>query len=74
MMTEILAVILLVVVAPIWILAHYATAWRNARLLSREHERVLVELTELAQRMEARMDTLERILETDPSPRAGGTS
>jgi len=65
MLLTVLAIVLAVVVAPIWIVAHYATSWRAARLLSREHERTLVELSELAQRMEARMDILERILDTD---------
>lgn len=73
MMLTILAILLAVIVAPIWIVAHYATSWRSARMLSREHERILVELSELTQRMEARMDTLERILDADaPGWRARG--
>ncbi len=65
MMIAILGILFVVVVAPIWIVAHYATTWRTGRMLSREHERALAELAELAQRLEARMETLERILDTD---------
>jgi phage shock protein B len=60
-----LGILLLVVVAPIWIVAHYATKWRTARILSRDQERVLLELYEHAKRMEQRMDNLERVLDAD---------
>lgn len=64
-MGALLAVLLLVVVAPIWIVAHYATRWRSTRLLSRDQERTLAELYESARRMEERMDSLERILDAE---------
>lgn len=60
-----LGILLLVVVAPIWIVAHYATRWRTARILSRDQERILAELHENARRMEDRMDSLERILDSE---------
>ncbi|MDQ2801736.1 MAG: envelope stress response membrane protein PspB [Pseudomonadota bacterium] len=60
-----ISVLFLVVVAPIWIVAHYATRWRTARALSREHEQVLGELYEAAQRMEDRAESLERILDAE---------
>jgi phage shock protein B len=59
------AVLFLVIVAPIWIVAHYGTRWRTARMLSREQEQLLAELHETAQRMEARVESLERILDTE---------
>jgi phage shock protein B len=62
---SLLAILLLVVVAPIWIVAHYATQWRTARILSRDQERILTELYDSAQRMEERMDSLERILDSE---------
>jgi phage shock protein B len=60
-----IAVLLLVVVAPIWIVAHYATRWRTARMMSKEQERILGDLWELAQRMEQRVDSLESILDSE---------
>lgn len=58
-------VLFLVVVAPIWIVAHYATSWRTARIMSKEQERVLGELWETARRMEDRVESLERVLDAE---------
>ncbi|MHA1566099.1 MAG: envelope stress response membrane protein PspB [Alphaproteobacteria bacterium] len=58
-------VILLAVVAPVWILAHYVTKWRSAKTISGEDEKLLLELWESAERMEGRIGTLERILKSD---------
>jgi phage shock protein B len=66
MMIPILGILFVLVVAPIWIVAHYATQWRTGRMLSREHERALAELAELATRLEARMGALERALGPEP--------
>ncbi|MDE2581698.1 MAG: envelope stress response membrane protein PspB [Rhodospirillales bacterium] len=65
MMLWVIGLLFVVVVAPIWIVAHYATNWRTARMLSREHERTLAEIWDLTQRLEGRMETLERILDAD---------
>ena len=61
----VIGLLFVVVVAPIWIVAHYATSWRTARMLSREHERTLAEIWDLTQRMEQRMEALERALDAD---------
>ena len=58
-------VIFLVVVAPIWIIAHYLTRWRSAKSLSSEEEKMLAELWEGADRMEGRIKNLESILDID---------
>lgn len=59
----VLGILFLVVVAPIWIVAHYLTAWRAARSLSRDDERALGEMWDTAQRLQERIDTLERVLD-----------
>lgn len=61
----VLGILFLVVVAPLWILAHYLTRWRSARALSVEDERALGELWSAAQRMEARLGNLERVLDAE---------
>ncbi len=61
----VLGAILLLVVAPIWIVAHYLSRWRAARGLSREDERRMAEMWEAARRMEERVTTLERILDAE---------
>jgi phage shock protein B len=58
-------IILLAVVAPIWIIAHYATRWRAAKTLTGEDEKLLQELWESASRMEGRIRTLEKILDAE---------
>ena len=74
MMTFVLGIIFLVIVAPIWIVAHYLTRWRSARKLSAADERSLAELHDAAGKMEARLAALERVLDTETSgqTRAGG--
>ncbi len=64
-MSIVIAVLLLVVVAPIWIVAHYSTRWRTARMMSKEQERVLGDLWELAQGMERRVESLETSLDAE---------
>jgi phage shock protein B len=61
----ILGIVFLVIVAPIWIIAHYLTRWRAARRLSGEDEKTLGELWQSARRMEARIEALERVLDAE---------
>lgn len=58
-------IIFLVIVAPIWLVLHYVSRWRSSRTLSREDERMLVDLWESAKRMEHRIQTLEKILDAE---------
>ena len=60
-----LLIVFLIFVAPIWIIAHYVTRWRTAKVLSAEDERMLAELWEMAPRLESRINTLERILDAE---------
>ncbi|MGH6897593.1 MAG: envelope stress response membrane protein PspB [Geminicoccaceae bacterium] len=64
-MLEVPLILFLVIVAPIWIIAHYVTRWRLAKTLSPEDEKQFAELWRMAERMEERIDSVERILETD---------
>lgn len=62
---EVPLIIFLAVVAPLWIIAHYATAWRKAKSISANDEQLLEELYGSAERMEARIGTLEKILDAE---------
>ncbi len=62
-----LGIIFLLVVAPIWIIAHYATRWRAARRLSGEDEKALAEIWQSARRMEARIEEAETMTWTNSS-------
>jgi phage shock protein B len=61
----ILLALFLTVVAPLWILFHYITKWRSHRGLSAQDERLLGELWDTANRLEARVHTLERVLDAE---------
>ena len=64
-MSELLSIIALTVVAPIWIVSHYVTKWRLAKGLSNDEAQTLEDLWQIAQRMESRVKTLEAILDAN---------
>jgi phage shock protein B len=64
-MLQVPLILFLVIVAPIWIIAHYTTRWRMAKTLSPEDEKQFAELWQTAERMEQRIDSIERILEAE---------
>jgi phage shock protein B len=64
-MSDVMGIIFLTVVAPLWIFFHYVTKWKQAKGLSREDEKMLAELWESAKRMESRINTLETILDSE---------
>ena len=64
-MLEVPLILFVVVVAPIWIIAHYTTRWRMTKTLTPEDEKQLAELWQIAERMEERMGNLERILDAE---------
>lgn len=67
-MTTILSIaitVFLLVIAPIWIGAHYLTRWRVAKSLSPADEDRLAQMWTIAERLEDRLDVIERILEED---------
>ena len=64
-MLEAPLIVFLVVVAPIWIVAHYVTRWRMAKTLSPEDEKQFANLWKTVERMEERMGNIERILDAE---------
>lgn len=71
----ILAVLFLTVIAPLWIIFHYVTKWRSQRGLSVHDERLLADLWETANRLENRVQTLEKVLDAEaPQWRSRGQS
>ena len=59
------AILFFLLVLPIFLVLHFITKWRQSREFSRDDERMLEDLWELSQRLEDRLETLERILEDD---------
>lgn len=59
------AIIFMVIVAPVWIIFHYVTRWRIAKTLSSDDEQMLSELWHSANKMEDRIRQLEKILDAE---------
>jgi len=62
---DVVFVLLLVVVAPTWIVFHYITKWRSSKTMSGEDEKLLQDLWESATKMETRINHLEHILDDE---------
>lgn len=48
-----------------WIILHYITRWKTAATITTDDESLLEELYSLAKRLDARMDTVERLVASD---------
>ena len=58
-----IAVILFIAIpAPLFIVLHYITKWKQSREMSSDDEQMLEDLWKLSQRLEERLNTLETIL------------
>ena len=58
-------ILFLVIVAPIWLILHYATRNSANKRLSTKDEDLLEDLHQSARKMEERLQSLERILDAD---------
>ena len=65
MMSEVIPVLFITVCLPLWIIFHYLTKWKMSKGLSPEDEKMLSEVWESTNRMEERINTLERILDIE---------
>jgi phage shock protein B len=48
-----------------WIILHYVTRWKSGQGISQQDEALLDELHDLARRLDARLDSVERIIAID---------
>ena len=51
--------------APLFIVLHFITKWKQSREISSGDEEMLEDLWRLSQRLEERLETLETILDND---------
>lgn len=71
-MGETIAILLVTICLPLLIIFHYVTKWKTSKGLTPEDEKMLSEIWESVNRMEDRINTLERILDIEaPSWRRG---
>jgi phage shock protein B len=45
-----------------WMILHYLTKWKSGRGISQQDEMLLDDLHEMARRLDARLDSIERII------------
>lgn len=64
-MGELIPILFLTVVVPVWIVFHYITKIKTSKGLTAEDEKMLSEVWESTNRMEERIKTLERILDIE---------
>ena len=64
-LTTLTVILFLTVLAPLIIILYFITKWRQTREISSDDERMLEDLWTLSQRLEDRIETLERILDDD---------
>jgi phage shock protein B len=58
-------IVLIAIPAPLFILLHFITKWRQSREISGGDERLLEEMWQLSQRLEERLESLETILDSE---------
>lgn len=67
-MGELIAIAIIVFIAipaPLFIILHFITKWKQSREMSGGDERMLEELWQLSTKLEDRMDALETILDNE---------
>jgi len=62
---ETISVMGILFIALPWIILHYITKWKTAATITTDDETLLDELYGLAKRLDARMDTVERLVASD---------
>jgi phage shock protein B len=58
-------IVFIAVPAPLFIVLHFITKWKQSREISGGDEKMLEDMWLLAQRLEARLESLEEILDSD---------
>lgn len=60
-------IVFIAIPAPLFIVLHFITKWKQVREISGGDEKLLEDLWQLAQRLEERLETLEVILDSETS-------
>ena len=58
-------IVFIVIPAPIFIVLHFITKWKQSREISGGDEKMLEDMWLMSQRMEERLETLETILDDE---------
>jgi len=61
----VLAIIFMVVIAPLFVIMHYTTKWKATKGLSDDEHQMLEDLWKQSQAMQSRVNALETILDSE---------
>ena len=64
-LTSIAIIVFLTIPVPMFIALHFVTKWKQAREITGGDEKMLEDMWSLSQRLEDRLETLERILDSE---------
>jgi len=64
-MSEVIPILMVTICLPLWIIFHYITKMKMSKGLSPEDEKMLSEVWDSANKMQERINTLERILDIE---------
>lgn len=59
------AILFMVIVAPLWLIFHYKTMWKNQKQNGTTDEKSFKEMWGVAQRLESRVANLEKLLDAE---------
>ncbi|WP_374311553.1 envelope stress response membrane protein PspB [Dongia sp.] len=59
------AILFMVIVAPLWLIFHYKTTWKNQKANGDAEEKSVKEMWLVAQRLENRVANLEKLLDAE---------
>ncbi|WND03359.1 envelope stress response membrane protein PspB [Temperatibacter marinus] len=64
-MEDVFVILILTCVVPLWIIFHYITKWKQMKVMSPDDENTFGDMHRVAEKLENRINTLERILDSE---------
>jgi len=62
---EVISIIFIAAVIPLWLILHYVTKWKSSKVITADDETLLIDLRASAEKLENRLQALERILDDE---------
>jgi phage shock protein B len=63
--SEIVPILLITLVLPLWLILHYVTKWKKDKTITPQDEHMLGDLRGNAEKLEQRLAVMERILDDE---------
>lgn len=62
---DVVPIIIFAAVVPLWLILHYVTKWKTSKTISPDDESLLGDLRKNAEKLEGRLNVMERILDDE---------